>query len=204
MKETGDDFEGEDEEAAETGPPSAIATRARAYRSDNATLGRIAHPLARIDETEDLLATGASPRRVAGALARKWGVGRRQALAYVYAVQSRWIRDGQEDRERKRDRMRAMMLRTYQMAMERQRAVVVNTGDFLQKIEMVTDPDFRSATTLIDLMCRFDGLMEQQESSGTVTPQALLVALHNHYYGDAGPPEVTAKVLDVKAEGADE
>lgn len=188
------------EDEGDSGGAPAIASRARAYRSDLVPLGRIAGTLARIEETEDLLATGTPPRRVAGVLARKWGVGRRAAMEYVYAVHARWARDGQQDRERKRDQLRAMMLRTYQLAMERQRAVVVNTGDFMQKIEMVTDPDFRTSATLLDLMGRFDGLMEQQEASGAVTPQALLVALHNHYYGDAGPPEVTAKVLEMKAE----
>jgi len=86
--------------------------------------------------------------------------------------------------------------------MEHKRAITVGVGGGEQELELVDEPDFRAAANMLELACKLDGLMEQAEASGAVTPQALLVALHNHYYGGEGalpPGEVQAQVVEVKA-----
>jgi len=197
MRESEDDFE---DEGAE-GPPPPQSLRARARGNEGIQVGRIAATIARIEECEDMLAAGTRPRRVATALSSRWGIGRVQAQEYVNAVIMRWKREGAtEDRETKRARMRAQIERTYLRSMSHKRAITVGDGGGEQHVELFDEPNFNAALQALELICKLDGLMEQQEASGSVTPQALLVALHNHYYGDAGPPEVTARVIDAKAE----
>lgn len=177
------------DDSGQTGATRAQTSRARARARvaevvpPNAQMARITTTLARIEETEDLLAAGNSPRRTAGIIAKQWGIGRRQAQEYVLAVHTRWLAESQaEDRESKRARMRAMVMRTYQAAMDRERGLVVNVGDFKQEVEYVADPDIRGAGNMLELLCRIDGLLEQPDrgTSGDINVN-LIQVLQQHY-----------------------
>lgn len=198
---------GEEESAPASAPFALDAPTSRARARGNESLapvpaGRIATTLARIEEVEDLLAGGMLPRRVAGICAQKWGIGRRQAHAYVEAVHKRWLAESSgEDRETKRARMRAMVMQTYRAAMDRQRGIVVNVGDWKQEVEYVDDPDLRSGGNMLELLCRLDGLLEQPRALDTPGgADALVAAMHAYYFGrQDGVAEASVRVVEAKA-----
>lgn len=200
-EESGDDCGAEQ-------PPRPPNSRARARGNESLApvpAGRIATTLARIEEVEDLLAAGTSPRRAAGICAGKWGIGRRQAHAYIEAVHKRWLAEASsEDRETKRARMRAMVMRTYQTAMDRERGITVNVGDWKQEVEYVADPDLRSAGNMLELLCRLDGLLEQARAlDAPNSADAMVAAMHAYYFGrqDGAAEAANAQVVEAKALG---
>lgn len=201
-----EDTEDSGDDCDANGADPRTKPRARARVMDLATpekpLGQIAQTLARIEQVEDLLAAGNAPRRTAGIVARQWGINRRHAARYVDAVHQRWLAESHaEDRETKRARMRAMVMRTYQAAMDRERGIVVNVGDFRQEVEYVRDPDLRGAGNMLELLCRLDGLLEQPKAGDALGAfaDAAMAMLQAHYFGGQ-PQEVQARVVEARPE----
>lgn len=180
-------------------PSNAPPSRARA-RPD--TLTRLAVTMQRLDECEDILASGLSPRRTAGEIARRWGIGRRQAQEYVNAVQVRWATETANlDRDARRASMLARIRHTYRVAMERKRGIVYSLGDWKQDVKEVPDPDLRSAGNMLELECRLFGLMDQLGAGPGDIPGDVLKMVHLHYFqGQPQEPALEATATVVKPE----
>lgn len=192
---------GDDSGAELPATPAASPARARGNDAALALPAAITQTLARIDEAEDLLASGIPRRRVASTIAHQWGIGRRQAQDYVRYVYDRWRNEGaEESRDDKRVRMRAMIEHTYAAAMKRRKALTVGDGEGVQHVEYVDEPDLRTAHGLLELMCRFEGLLEQPGTSAAGTIAEFITAMHAHYYGGM-PAEVQGNVIEASTEG---
>lgn len=148
----------------------------------------------RIDEVEEVLLTGVSTARATGLVARKFGIGRRQANEYVRAALQRWRDESTGDaRDEKRALIRETLWEILQKAKDRTGVTVDGEG----VVHTYDDPDANGAVRALELLCRLDGLLEQPDTSGQ---PSLTVAekVYQVYFGTAPPPTVAVPVLPAR------
>jgi hypothetical protein len=168
-------------------PPDSRANLARAHAREGFS-GRMALARVRIARVEDRLAAGVKPREVIRELMESDGVSRRTANDYIRTVTERWAREGEaEPRVEKRARLRELIQSTYRTAMEQKGIAVGFDKDGVMQTEKYDKPDLRAAHALLELMCRFEGVLEQPGGGAGGFNESFALILHNHYYGDAGP-----------------
>ena len=124
--------------------------------------------------TEDLLASGLTPKRAASELVKKKGMSRRQAQRYVNTVYLEWAQEAQREgsRDDKRSQIRASLWHLYQLAIQRE-AVTIQ-GEFYP------NPDIRGAATALETLCRLDALLEQPNASPVLVAE-ISVLMQQHY-----------------------
>jgi hypothetical protein len=156
----------------------------------------IAKVLTRIEHVENLLAQGFGPREVAKKVRDEWGISRRHADRYVHAAFERWREEAQQNREDKRAHIRAMLGRTYRVAMSKTRTYQDPEG----KVHEYDEPDIRGANSSIELIMRLEGLLQPDEKpTGSAIPAQLIVVLQQHY--GIEPPKLDAGDTIVEMDG---
>lgn len=158
-------------------PSPLLPSRAREQR------WTIARTLARADEVESLLASGYTPRRVAGECAKAWGITRRQAQDYVTAIHERWTQMGQRDRESRRNEMRAKLGEIYRRS-------------------VISPSSYKDALKALDLESKLDGLNDDSVAEERAVASVLAVlklALAPSAYADAALAIAKAAGRDVSA-----
>jgi hypothetical protein len=141
--------------------------------------------LALADKVETLLISGKSDH----AVKRELGLHRNKASRMVRMVRERWVNEaGKVDRDQKRAQLREMILEHYRECMEATVPVTVWSTRETQTGEMKANPDLRAAGRALELLCRFDGLLEQPETPGG---PSLTIAekVYQIYFGGAPPPQ---------------
>ncbi len=114
--------------------------------------------LALADKVEALLISGKSD----WAVKRELGLHRHKASRMVRMVRQRWVNEADKvDRSQKRAQLREMILEHYRQCMEAQEPVAVWESRDSQVVEMKPKPDLKAAGRALELLCRFDGLLEQ-------------------------------------------
>lgn len=118
--------------------------------------------IAVVDRIEGLLASGLREDQVR----RELGLTRRRGYRLITLIRQRWAREGAvRTRTERRDELRVLIRETYRRAMARTRGVPVGVGFGLSKLEHIADPDLGSAIKALELLARFDGLLEQPDTS---------------------------------------
>jgi hypothetical protein len=80
-------------------------------------------------------------------------------------------------REHRRAQLREMIIEHHRACMEHTEPIAVWVSKDEQKIEECPKPDLKAAGRALELLCRFDGLLEQPDNGGTLQlPLALQVA----------------------------
>ena len=114
--------------------------------------------LALADKVEELLVSGKSD----WAVKRELGLHRNKASRMVRMVRQRWANEGAKvDRNHKRAHLREMILEHYRQCLDAQMPVTVWVSRDEQQVEMKPHPDLKAAGRALELLCRFDGLLEQ-------------------------------------------
>lgn len=116
----------------------------------------------RLDRVEALLATGRPMHSVVRQL-REEGLSSRSARRYVSLAFARWRQEAGQDRDAQRDRLRATLWAAYGEARAKTRVVLDAKGGEHE----YPDPDMRTATAVLELLARLDGLI--------TTPNALTI-----------------------------
>lgn len=143
------------------------ASAAIAPSHARATLDRVVD---RFFEAERMLVAGSPGEMAERALASKWGMRPRQARRYLTAVRAIWKREGQRDRNEKRDEMRGR-IRALTDAAAR--------GEGREH-----GPDYGAVSRLLELECRFDGLLDQPGGATiNVVGDSAIAALSDYFTG---------------------
>lgn len=148
----------------------------------------------RLALVEQWLTEGMSPRQAATRARDEFGIKRRAGFRYVALAFAQWKRESERGRDEKRAHMRATLWAMVQRCLTIETMQVDKYGEE----HFVESPDMKAAAKLLETLCRFDGLLEQDVPQGVLVPTELLLALKQHYYGDDGPPEQPATVVDME------
>jgi len=142
------------------------------------------------DEVERLLVQGYSDQ----AIKRELGLHRHKAGRLVHMVRQRWQREGAlVPREQKRAQMLQMILDLYRKCLDNETAVPYYVGPGTQDIKMVKAPDLKAAGRILELLCKFEGLLEQPDAPGQMNVtilQHIQSVLGITEQPDALPPNV--------------
>jgi len=143
-----------------------------------ATLDRVVD---RFFEAERALVAGKPGEIAERELASKWDMRPRQARRYLTAVRAVWKREGQRERGEKRDEMRGRI---------RMLTDAAARGEGCER-----GPDYGAVGRLLELECRFDGLLEQPNSATiNIVGDSAIAVLADFF---AGPRVIDATGEDV-------
>ncbi len=160
-------------------------TRDKPARRARGVAAIAVHVQARLAECEDMLASGIQPKRVVADLRARHGLSKAQGSRYLTQAYARWAQEaGTLDRDARRNQMRATLWAAYCKAMNLER-----TGVTDGKTYTYPAPDLRSATSILDILCRLDGLISPPTVNvavGVVGEQAI-AALANFFIGPEVP-----------------
>ena len=126
---------------------------------------------ARLDYTEELLATGMNSTKVSDAVQAKFGVSKRTAERYISKVYKRWEDEEPEERSALRARMRARLDNLLAKMLGETKTDIVTKEGLVLSVELV---DGQTAVRVADRLAKLDGLdhAKKIEHSGKIeTPQ---------------------------------
>lgn len=121
----------------------------------------------RLAEVETALVRRLSSQAIEIHFSKVWGVTSRQVHDYVREVRARWEKEAvSDDRRAERSHMRASVNDLYTRAMSKTEVVRDAKGNVMLGPDgqplRVERPDFRAATRAAEILCRLDGLYQDE------------------------------------------
>jgi hypothetical protein len=146
--------------------------------------------ISQIDAAEESLALRGIGRSATRELmGRCAGLTRERANWLLRLVQKRWEQERKmTTRTMRKNLIRYRLEQVHRLALEKQRAIVVQSGRDEQKVEHVDDADLKAAAVALNMLIDLDGLRGELEDEANKTPESAMQAARRAFAEAYGAP----------------